>query len=54
MARRLAPGPEEWFGDRVGTFDYWAPEIVRKQPCGTAVDMWALGVRCYVHKCMRG
>jgi calcium-dependent protein kinase len=52
MARELRPGEaEEWFGDRIGTLDYWAPEMVRKQPCGAAVDMWALGVVVYIMLC---
>ncbi len=28
----------------IGTFDYWAPEIVRKQVVGLGIDLWALGV----------
>jgi calcium-dependent protein kinase len=52
MARELRPGEaEEWFGDRIGTLDYWAPEMVRKLPCGTPVDMWALGVVVYIMLC---
>ena len=52
MARELRPdAAEEWFGDRIGTLDYWAPEMVRKLPCGTAVDMWALGVVVYIMLC---
>ena len=28
----------------VGTTEYMAPEVVRQQTCGQAVDLWALGV----------
>jgi len=35
----------------VGTFDYWAPEIVRRQVVSVAIDMWALGVVVYVMLC---
>lgn len=35
----------------IGTFDYWAPEIVRKQMVSLGIDMWALGVVMYVMLC---
>lgn len=30
-----------------GTLDFLAPEIVRRQPYGPAVDLWALGAIAY-------
>ena len=34
-----------------GAAHYWAPEVVRNQQCGTAVDMWALGCVLYLLLC---
>ena len=36
---------------RTGTFDYWAPEVVRQDACTEAIDMWALGVVMYIMLC---
>jgi len=51
MARRYKSGDGFLLGYDSGTFDYWAPEIVRKQECTEAVDMWALGVVTYIMLC---
>ena len=32
----------------MGTFAYCAPEILRSEPCGKEVDLWALGVIIFV------
>ena len=51
MARRLDGHDSFDFPYTCGTFDYWAPEVVRKKPCTTAIDMWALGVVAYIMLC---
>lgn len=43
MARPFVDGQSFEFGYKCGTFDYWAPEVVRQDPCTQAIDMWALG-----------
>ena len=35
-------------GGRIGTWSYWAPEQLSKQPYDFAVDMWSLGVLMYI------
>ena len=35
-------------GGRIGTWSYWAPEQLNKQPYDFAVDMWSLGVLLYI------
>jgi serine/threonine protein kinase len=35
-------------GGRIGTWSYWAPEQMNKQPYDFAVDMWSLGVLAYI------
>ena len=30
--------------ERVGTLGFYAPEIIRGKPYGTAVDIWSLGI----------
>ena len=51
MARSCAEGQGFAFGYTCGTFDYWAPEVVRQEPCTQAIDMWALGVVAYIMMC---
>ncbi len=31
----------------VGTTEYMAPEVLRRMPCGQAVDVWSLGILLY-------
>jgi serine/threonine protein kinase len=50
MARALSPGGFA-FSYTCGTFDYWAPEVVRQEKCTEAIDMWALGVVMYIMLC---
>ena len=42
----IAPGGRVASG-KVGTRGYWAPEVVRREPYGAAVDFWCLGVTLY-------
>lgn len=41
------PKQLEWFGF-AGTPGYLSPEVVRREPYGEAVDMWACGVILYI------
>jgi serine/threonine protein kinase len=50
MARPLSPSGFA-FSYTCGTFDYWAPEVVRQEKCTEAIDMWALGVVMYIMLC---
>ncbi|EKX38288.1 hypothetical protein GUITHDRAFT_77317, partial [Guillardia theta CCMP2712] len=34
-----------------GTFDFWAPEIIKRKPCSSSIDMWALGVVLFIMLC---
>jgi calcium-dependent protein kinase len=42
---------DETFHLLVGTPAYWAPEMVRREPFGLSVDMWALGCVLYILLC---
>jgi len=42
---------ETMFDILVGTPAYWAPEMVRRETYGLAVDMWALGCVLYILLC---
>ena len=35
-------------GGRIGTWSYWAPEMLNRVPYDHAVDMWSLGVLMYI------
>jgi calcium/calmodulin-dependent protein kinase I len=37
--------------DAEGTFAFWAPEMMRREPYGPEVDLWALGVSLYCIMC---
>lgn len=41
----------EQLGDLCGTPDYVAPEMVSKNPYGTQIDMWSVGVIFYILLC---
>lgn len=32
---------------RVGTAEYWAPEVLRRQPYTSAIDIWTVGILAY-------
>jgi calcium/calmodulin-dependent protein kinase I len=34
--------------NKVGTPEYWAPEVINSLPCGKPVDMWSIGVIAFV------
>ena len=38
-------------GDAEGTFEFWAPEMMKRNVYGPAVDLWALGVSLYCIMC---
>ena len=40
--KHLAVKPKA--GDAEGTFEFWAPEMMKRDTYGPAVDLWALGV----------
>lgn len=39
---------EATLSECVGTPAYWAPELVKNEPFGKAVDMWAIGCVLYI------
>jgi serine/threonine protein kinase len=42
LAIRIPNGQENWYG-HAGTPGYIAPEILKRQKYGKAVDLWSLG-----------
>ena len=47
--KHLAVKPKA--GDAEGTFEFWAPEMMKRDTYGPAVDLWALGVSLYCILC---
>jgi len=43
----VKPNPD----DAEGTFAFWAPEMMKRESYGPAVDLWALGVSLYCIMC---
>ncbi|CAK5129905.1 unnamed protein product, partial [Aphanomyces euteiches] len=48
QSKRLQVGSKEVNSVPGGTIVYWAPEIIKRAPQDTAVDMWAFGVLLYI------
>ncbi|KAH8055891.1 serine/threonine kinase [Aureococcus anophagefferens] len=47
IARRVAPGGGDRPTSLGGSVHYLSPEVVRREPYGTPVDVWGLGVALY-------
>ena len=48
LSRIQYPGEKLIVSRHEGTWAYWAPEIIKRKPQDSAVDMWAFGLLVYI------